>query len=190
MLRLRIQTDPAWVQCVLQDFNAFLVDHAAAERKASASAIHLAVHYPDRPEMVKACIELAREELEHFQQVVDVLYDRGQTMQPDQRDPYVNRLLKLNRKGTQAYMLDRLLIFAVVEARGCERFGLIAAALPEGPLKTFYQDITASEARHHGLFVRLARLYFGRDEVQSRLDEILEAEAEIVAELPIRAALH
>ena len=190
MLRLRIQTDPAWTDCVLQNFDAFLVDHAACERKASASAIHLAMHYPDRPDLVKSCVELAREELEHFQQVVDVLYARGQVMRPDERDPYVNRLLKLNRKGTRAYMLDRLLVFAVVEARGCERFGLIAEALPEGPLKTFYADITGSEARHHGLFVRLARLYFERAEVDARLDEILEAEAEIVASLPIRAALH
>ena len=67
---------------------------------------------------------------------------------------------------------------------------MIADALEPGPMKDFYADITRSEARHHGLFVRLAREYFPAEVVQDRLDELLEAEAKIVDGLPLRAAVH
>jgi len=89
-----------------------------------------------------------------------------------------------------AQRVDRLLVAGILEARGCERFGLIASALPPGPLKIFYGDITRSEVRHEGLYVSLALLYFDPPAVETRLDELLEAEARIVAELPNRPALH
>ena len=98
--------------------------------------------------------------------------------------------MQLVKRGPQQYFLDRLLILGVVEARGCERFGMVADALEPGPLKDFYTDITRSEARHHGLFVRLAKEYFPDEVVQQRLDELLDAEAEIVEELPFRPAVH
>jgi tRNA-(ms[2]io[6]A)-hydroxylase len=98
--------------------------------------------------------------------------------------------MQLIQRGPEQYFLDRLLTLGVVEARGCERFGLVADALEPGPMKDFYAEITRSEARHHGLFVRLAREYFPAERVQCRLDELLEGEAEIVRELPLRAAVH
>jgi len=57
-------------------------------------------------------------------------------------------------------------------------------------MKEFYEDIARSEARHHGLFTRLARRYFDTATVEARLDELLDREAEIVAALPLRAAVH
>ncbi|MCV6613798.1 MAG: tRNA-(ms[2]io[6]A)-hydroxylase, partial [Cellvibrionaceae bacterium] len=92
--------------------------------------------------------------------------------------------------GSDAYFLDRLLVASIIEARGCERFGLIAEALKPGPLKKFYAAITASEDKHDHLFEDLAKLYFPAAEVEARMDELLDIEAEIVAALPIRAALH
>lgn len=190
MLRLRVATDPAFIDAVMADFDAFLIDHAACERKASALAISLVVHYPDRPELVREMVQLAQEELEHFAQVVELLNARGLIMQPDEKDPYVGALLKLRRQGTQPYFLDRLLLAGIIEARGCERFQMIAEALPEGREKSFYTDIARAEARHHGLFIRLARQYFDETETRARLDELLEAEAKIVRGLPFRARLH
>ena len=190
MLRLRVATDPALVEVILGDFDAFLIDHAACERKASALALSLVMHYPDRRALVKAMVALAREELDHFAQVVELLDARGLVMSADEKDPYVGALLKLRRQGTGPYFLDRLLLGGIIEARGCERFQMIADALPQGREKTFYTDIARAEARHHGLFVRLAREYFDDAEVRARLDELLDAEAEIVAELPLRARLH
>ena len=94
------------------------------------------------------------------------------------------------RKGAEAYLLDRLLIGGIIETRGCERFGLVADALPEGELKTFYGIITRSEDKHGNLFLDLAKPYFGEDVIAPRLEELLILEAEIIERLPIVAALH
>lgn len=190
MLSLRHSTDPGWVEAVKRDFGAFLADHASCERKASATALGLVAHYPDRAELVRTMIGLAQEELEHFAQVVALLQARGLILRRDEKDPYVNALLKFTRRGSEAYFLDRLLLGGIVEARGCERFGLLAEALDDAEMRAFYREITRSEARHHGLFLRLSRRYFAAAEVQTRLSELLDAEAAIVASLPHRAALH
>lgn len=190
MLRLRGETDPAWVDVVRGDFDAFLLDHAACERKASATALKLVSHYSDRTLLVRTLIPFAQEELEHFARVMEIILDRGLATRPDDKDPYVRALMGLIKRGPAQYFLDRLLVLGIIEARGCERFGLIAAALEPGPLKEFYLDITRSEARHHGVFVRLAKEYFSRAEVDERLDELLEQEADLVRTLPLRPAVH
>lgn len=190
MLRLRTATDPAWIDVVLRDFDAFLVDHAACERKASATALKLVSHYSDRTLLVRELILFAQEELDHFRRVMEVILDRGLATRPDEKDPYVGALLQLVERGPERYFLDRLLVLGIVEARGCERFGIVADALEQGPLKDLYADITRSEARHHGLFVRLAKEYFPTERVRDRLDELLDAEATIVKTLPLRPAVH
>lgn len=189
-LQLRLRTSPLWTEAVLQDFDAFLQDHANCERKASGSAMNLVSHYPDRPELVSAMIELAREELDHFAQVYAHMAARGVRLGPDRKDPYVQRLSGEFRKGSDEYFLDRLLAAGILEARGCERFGLVAAGLPPGALRDFYREIARSEVRHQGLYLELAKLYFEEPVIAPRLEELLEAEAKIVAELPPRAALH
>jgi tRNA-(ms[2]io[6]A)-hydroxylase len=190
MPRLRTKTPTQWTDVVLADFDAFLVDHAACERKASATALKLVSHYSDRTTLVRELIPFAQEELEHYAQVMEIILGRGLATRADEKDPYVGALMKLIKRGPEQYFLDRLLILSVIEARGCERFGLLADALEPGPLKDFYTEITRSEARHHGLFVRLAKEYFEADVVQDRLDELLDAEAEVVERLPFRPAVH
>ncbi|MFW2387677.1 MAG: tRNA-(ms[2]io[6]A)-hydroxylase [Polyangiales bacterium] len=190
MLRLRTATNAAWIDVVLGDFDAFLVDHAACERKASATALKLVSHYSDRTLLVRELIPFAQEELEHYAQVMKIVLDRGLPTRADEKDPYVGALMGLIKRGPEQYFLDRLLVLGIVEARGCERFGIVADALAAGPLKDFYAEITRSEARHHGLFVRLAKEYFPSERVQARLDELLDGEAEIVDELPLRPAVH
>jgi tRNA-(ms[2]io[6]A)-hydroxylase len=189
-MRLRLATSPAWTEAVLADFDAFLLDHAANERKASASALALVAHYPDRALLVERMIALAIEELQHFQAVQARIAERGRTLGPDVRSAYLRRLAAEYREGSDAYFLDRLLTAAVVEARGCERFGLVAAALPDGALKEFYRELARSEVRHLGLYRELALAYFGEETARPRLDEILETEARVVASLPVRAALY
>jgi len=189
-MRLRLATSPAWTEAVLTEFDAFLLDHAANERKASASALALVAHYPDRALLVERLIALAIEELQHFQAVQARIAEKGLILGPDVRSVYLRRLAEKFREGSDAYFLDRLLTAAVVEARGCERFGLVAAALPEGGLKEFYRDLARSEVRHQGLYHELALAYFREEDVRPRLDEILDAEARVVASLPVRAALY
>ena len=190
MLALRTQTPPAWLDAVLGDFDSFLLDHAAAERKASAVALSLISHYPDREVLVSAMMDIAREELEHFHQVYRRLVARGLALAPDRKDLYVGALRERIRRGRDAYFLDRLLVAAIVEGRGCERFGLIADAIDDPALADFYAVIATSESRHHEIFVEIAHTYFDRVEVDARLDVLLDDEAQIMLGLEIRAALH
>ena len=190
MITLQAASSPAWLSAVLADFDAFLLDHAAAERKASAVALSLITHYPDRRELVAAMMDLAREELEHFYQVYLRVEERGLLLGPDGKDPYVRAMRAEIRDGRDDYFLDRLLVSGIVEARGCERFGMIAEALTDPSLRSFYREIAASEARHDALFVELARRYFSRVSVDARLAALVDAEAKIMQGLAIRPALH
>lgn len=190
MFELHADSRPEWLEAVLDDFDSFLLDHAACERKASSTGMLFVVRYPDRTFLIEPMIELAREELEHFHEVYKLIRARGLQLLPDEKDPYVNYLLKQVRGGRDARLLDRLLLAGVLEARGCERFGLIAQALPVGPEKELYEEFTRSEARHHGMFLRMARHYFDEATVAERLHFFLDLEAEALATLPVRSALH
>lgn len=188
-MRLLSASAPEWLQAVLGDFDAFLLDHAACERKASGTAMAFVSHYPDRRELVAACAELAVEELGHFRQVVEWALRRGLTLKPDARDAYVRRLTRECRAGSGPYFLDRLLVASIIEARGCERLALVASAHPEPALRDFYRELARSEARHQDIYGDLARLYFHREDVEARLADLLAAEARILEQLPPRAAL-
>jgi tRNA 2-(methylsulfanyl)-N6-isopentenyladenosine37 hydroxylase len=190
LLTLRYNTPTSWVDTVLKNFDHFLNDHAQAEKKASGMAMSMLSHYPDKPELVKAMIDLSIEELAHFREVIKLMHARGLSLGTDEKDVYVNNFRQYMRNGTALYLLDRLLIAAIIEARGCERFGLIGQHHPDPELKQFYQLIADSEAKHHMLFIDLASLYFDTDTIEIRLDELLTIEAQIIAKLPIRAALH
>ena len=175
-------TPAGWLEAVLADFAGFLKDHASCEKKASGMALSIASHYPDRPELLRAMADLAVEELSHYREVVRLLIEHGLCPGPDARDPYIKKMNGLIRRGPEHYLLDRLLIAAIVERRGFERFGLIADALaterpidltsmlPRDPqnepieaagcsrdsLTSFYRAITISEGRHWQLFLQLA----------------------------------
>ena len=190
MLPLAVPTPAAWLDVVLGDFDAFLLDHAACERKASATGMAFVVRYPDRRELLKPMIAFAREELEHFEQVYAIIEARGLTLGPDRKDPYVDALSRWVRTGRDERLLDRLVMGGVVEARGCERFGMVAAGLPDGELKDFYGALTRSEARHVGLFHRLARRLFPAAQVDDRVRDLLTHEGQVLARLELRPALH
>jgi tRNA-(ms[2]io[6]A)-hydroxylase len=150
----------------------------------------LVSHYPDRRVLVQEMVSLAREELEHFHQMLWILHSRDLVLLRDDKDLYVQSLRKEIRTGRDAYLLDRLLIGGIVEARGCERFGQVADALESDRLRDFYREITRSESQHHGVFYRLARTYFDPPLVEQRQNELLDREAEIVCTLPARPAVH
>jgi tRNA-(ms[2]io[6]A)-hydroxylase len=187
---LLYQTPADWVDAVLGDFDTFLRDHASAEKKASGMAMNMLSHYPDRPRLVEVMTDLAIEELNHFREVVRLLHERGIHQAGDSKDEYVIRLRKTMRKGTEGFFLDQLLVAGIIEARGAERFALIAKALPAGKLQSFYQAIARSESRHYTTFFELAAHYFDTDEVDERCAILLQNEARICAELPLRSALH
>jgi tRNA-(ms[2]io[6]A)-hydroxylase len=190
MIVLMYKTPASWAEGVVGAIDRFLPDHAAAEKKASSMAMGMISHYPDRTELVNAMMDLALEELSHFRAVVKIMHERGLQLLPDTKDSYVNEFRKVNRQGKDQYFLDRMLVAGIIEARGAERFGMIADALPAGQLKRFYRSITRSETEHQGLFITLAELYFDSTTIGARLDDLLLIEAEIVRKLPVRVALH
>lgn len=191
MFRLRATTPAAWGDAIRADFVAFLQDHGHNERKVANQALTLAHQNHRHVALVADLIDLAAEEISHFKRVHDLLAARGHTIGQDQPDPYTGPLRRLMRKrDVDEYLLDRLIVFSVIEARGCERFKIASEVLPDPELRDFYRELMACEARHHGLFLDHARAIFGRDVADERLDALLDAEAAIVRDLPIRAALH
>ena len=187
---LMIATTSGWIEAVMNDFDSFLIDHAAAEKKASGMAMSMALHYRDKTSLVKKMIDLSIEELQHFRECVRLMHERGLFIQPDERDPYVNGLRAVMRQGQSEGLIDRLLVGGIIEARGHERFRLVEQALPEGDLKQFYDAISRSEDRHQTLFIDLAKEYFSVSDIETRLNDLLSIEADLIRTLPARAALH
>ena len=179
-----------WISCVLEDFDAFMQDHASAEKKASGMALSMVSHYPDQPALVQAMVDLAVEELNHYKEVMRLLMAKQITPAADRTDPYVTRLNKLVRKDAAFFLLDRLLVGAIVERRGAERFALVAEHVADPELQKFYTAIAKSEERHWHLFVQLARDLCGNLPVDCRFCELADLENALVAELPVRPALH
>ena len=180
----------AWLECVLANFDEFLIDHAANERKASTMAMSLVAHYPDKSDLVREMVDLALEELTHFKQVIRLMQERDLCMTPDVKDLYINEMRHHVRGDTQDYFLDRLLSGAVIEARGEERFRQIADQLKNQKLKAFYIALANSEKGHHQLFLRLALQYFNKQVVDKRLAEWIVIEKTVIESIPVRSRLH
>ncbi len=185
---LRSESDPRWAAIAADDLSATLADHAHCEKKAAASAIALVNDYPDDAELVRALVRLAAEELAHFREIFELISERGETLGRDRGDPYARQLLTLVRQPNELRKLDRLLVSALIEARSCERFGLLRAELAargDERLGALFRRLGSSEAGHAALFVELARARFGGELASARLAELAEAEAAIVAEVPL-----
>jgi len=189
-LALKTATPPGWAEFALGDFDTFLLDHASCERKASAVGLSFVVRYPDRSQLVEAMIQFAREELEHFHQVYKLIAQRGLRLMPDEEDEYVNILMRHVRTGREDRLLDRLLVSGLIEARGAERIALVAEKLTDPKLNHFYRRLARAEGHHRELFLEMALAYFAPDIVEKRLDELLAIEAEAIAAVPYRHALH
>jgi len=183
-------TPSGWLDAVLADFAGFLSDHASCEKKASGMALNIASHYPDQPKLLMAMADLAVEELSHYREVLKLMAQCGIQPGPDRKDPYVRALNDLIRRGPEFFLLDRLLVAAIIERRGAERFGMIAAAHPDPATRRFYRAITSSEGRHWQLFLRLAQEHCPDQGLDSRLEELVAAEATLMRRQPFRAALH
>lgn len=187
---LACATGPDWVTTVTADVDRFLIDHAACERKASAMAVSMICHYPDRTALIAPMSDLALEEMAHYRDVLRLIQRRGLALAKDEKDPYVNDLRSALRTGRDSFFQDRLLVAGLIEARGAERFALLAEHMPTAELRRFYARFAQSEARHFELFLDLAEQFFPSSSNASRLHELRAMEAKIVQQLPLRAALH
>lgn len=180
MLRLAEPTDPAWTGLALQDFDEVLLDHAHCEKKAAGMAVQLLFRFPEQRFLLQPLSELAREELAHFEAVLARLDLRNVAFRRQRPSPYAGRLHAAIRRNGRAELLDLLLCCALIESRSCERFRLLAEALPDPGLADFYRSLLAAEARHHGLYLELARQLEAPAMVEARLDELARLEADIL----------
>jgi tRNA-(ms[2]io[6]A)-hydroxylase len=190
-LDLGCESKQEWVDAVINDFDAFLQDHADCERKASAMAMSFVAKYPNRKEIIPELIETGIEELEHFQMVYKVMEERGIDLQHSiGEDPYLKALLKHCHSGREERFMDRLLLASLVEVRGAERFKMVADNLTDSELKKFYKMLWVSEAKHGHIYIKMALRYFDEKTVYDRLEFWVDKEAEILNALEIRPALH
>jgi tRNA-(ms[2]io[6]A)-hydroxylase len=192
MLHLKLPTDPRWVTMVKQHESEILSDHAWCEQKAASTAISFIVKYHNFPEIVREMTELAAEEIQHFKHVIQFIEQRGYTLEPERKDPYVNRLLDFIQKGGNpiGLLIDKLLMAALIEARSCERFRVLSESIQDPELKTFYRNLMASEAGHYTMFITLARKMNTREIVDRRWQEWLDFEAEIIHSFSSGRGIH
>ncbi len=189
MTLLRSATDRRWAAVALADLDRTLADHAHCEKKAAATAMKLVSDYPDDAAQVRALARLAQEEQRHFFAVLAELARRGATLPPDAGDLYAQQLLRLVRSGPDR-LLDRLAVSALIEARSCERLGLLGAAMPPGRLRSLYLRLAQAEAGHEQLFVDLAIRRAGATRARTRVEALAEEEARIAAALPLLPRIH
>lgn len=189
MLGLKLETDPRWVNIAEKNIDEILIDHAYCEQKAASSCISLIVQYPEKEKLVEMLMPVVTEEWGHFRMVLKEMKKRNITLGRQRKDEYVLELQKLERKGGHPYrqLMDKLLINALIEARSCERFRLLSLHIADEELKNFYHELMISEANHYVNFVKLAKEYAPAEEVDARLEEMLEAEAQIMQTMAIRA---
>lgn len=188
MLGLKLPTDPRWVNLAEKRLEDILTDHAYCEMKAASSCISLIQLYPNKKRIVEELAPIVTEEWGHFRMVIAELNKRSLKLGKQRKDIYVNKLMEFQEKGggLDRSLLDRLLIFALIEARSCERFRLLSIELEEEELQKFYHTFMVSEAGHYRLFIDLAKEYFDHDKVQKRWQEFLDFEAGILADLEVR----
>jgi tRNA-(ms[2]io[6]A)-hydroxylase len=170
-------TPAAWVDAAVAGWQELLVDHANCEKKAASTAVALIFAYPEDTELGLALSRLAREELRHFEQVQSAMTDLGVTFIRQKPGRYAAGLRRELRTSEPGRKLDLLLSGALIEARSCERFKLLAGRLPE-PLGRFYGRLAESEARHFELYVGLASRR-SPDQWQARLGVLAQTEAEL-----------
>lgn len=190
MLNLHAPTSPNWFAKVANNLEELLLDHAHCEKKAAGVAMNLLFSYVDQPELAQELPEIVREELDHFEQVFAKIRQRGYPWRKLKPSRYGERLHHLIRKEEPGKAIDRLLIAALIEARSCERFGILRDQLADRELADFFGSLYESEARHHGTYVRLACHLAPRETVRERLEELAKAEAEIIADGDELARMH
>ena len=169
---LAAASSASWLEQASARPDLVLIDHAHCERKAAGVALQLMFRYPSDEALGAALSRLAREELEHFELVLELLQRRGLALRPLPAPAYGASLTAAVRKGDPERMLDSFLVAGLIEARSHERMALLAAHSPDAQLRALYGELLASEARHFGLYWCLCEERFGREATVARLQEL------------------
>jgi tRNA-(ms[2]io[6]A)-hydroxylase len=188
ILGLKLPTDPRWSDLAGISLEEILTDHAYCEQKAATSCISLIQRYSDRKKLVEELSPIVTEEWGHFRLVLAELDKRKLRLGKQRKDEYVNKLMKFQKKtgSEEDRLLDKLLIFALIEARSCERFKRLSEGLGDDYLRKFYRRFMESEAGHYTLFIELAETYIEKEKVRKRWEEWLDYEAAVMNDMEVR----
>ena len=175
---LPCKTPQAWVDWALENQPLMLIDHAHCEKKAASTAMSLMYRYVDRVDLLTKMSQLAREELLHFEQVLEIM--RNRDVEYDHLSPsrYAGELRNLVRTHEPARCVDMLICGAFVEARSCERFACLIPFLDE-ELAKFYRSLLKSEGRHYQDYLGLAASY-SDDPIEPRVELFRQREKELI----------
>jgi tRNA-(ms[2]io[6]A)-hydroxylase len=180
---LAAPSSDAWLSAACERPDLLLIDHAHCERKAAGAALQLMFRYPSDEALAEALSPLAREELEHFELVLQVVQGRGIALRPLPAPAYGATLAAAVRRQEPDRLLDSLLVAGLIEARSHERMALLASGGPDPELRALYGELLASEARHFGLYWVLAEARFGREATMARLQELAQVEVQALTGL-------
>ena len=175
---LAAPTSRLWVEQAIAKPMQVLIDHAHCERKAAGSAVQLMFRYLCEPGLGEVLSPLAREELEHFEQVLDLIKSRGHYLAPLRSPGYGAVLAKQVRRAEPDRMLDSFLVAGLIEARSHERMALLAQHSPDLALRALYSSLLQSEARHFGVYWVLCEQRYSRDVIVPRLQQLAEVEVD------------
>jgi tRNA-(ms[2]io[6]A)-hydroxylase len=182
MLSLHAPSPEAWLVQAREHLDEVLIDHAHCEKKAAGCALNLIFAYVEHEELCREMTEIVGEELEHFHMVLELLKRRRVRFRRLKPSQYGRKLNDLVRKQEPQRAVDRLLVAGLIEARSCERFGLLRDQLEDRELADFYGSLFESEARHHSTYIRLAKTFDDEEAVRLRLEELAEEEARIISQ--------
>lgn len=175
---LSCPTPDAWIRWACDNPELLLIDHAHCEKKAASTALNLMFRYVDRPELLDALSQLAREELLHFEQVLDLMRRRGVVYRHLSPSRYAQGLRSHMRRDEPGRLVDVLIVGALIEARSCERFAALAPHVDD-ELGRYYRFLLRSESRHFEDYLRLARLYADED-IEPRVAFFLATERTLI----------
>lgn len=156
-------TPEAWLAKAVEYLDILLIDHAHCEKKAASTALNLMFRYVDRRNLLFKLSQLAREEMLHFEQVLELLEQHGVTYGHLSPARYAQGLRQHIRQTEPDKLVDTLIIGALIEARSCERFHALAPQLladeSTADIGRYYLFLLKSESRHYEDYLALAQEY-------------------------------
>ena len=178
---LRVPTPLAWVREALRSRDILLLDHANCEKKAASTALALMFAYAEDLDLAEKMSRLAREELRHYEQVAKLL--KTLRVAPQRLAPgrYAGRLRRLVAPAEPQREIDLMICGALIEARSCERFAALGGRIG-GAAGDLFAGLHAAEARHHRVYLDLARRAAARQDLalEPRLEEFARHEAQLI----------
>lgn len=171
-------TPNAWLEQAKLDLELLLLDHAHCELKAASTALKLIFNYPKYQTLCIELSKLAREELLHFEKVMEILLERNIEFKHLSASKYASSLLKHARASEPDKAVDALIIGAIIEARSCERF-LALIPLLDDKLAAFYKSLVKSEARHFTTYLDFAK-NINQTDISPHVERLLQAEKKLI----------